>query len=517
MPAIWRRWVGQTLERRIAVYYLTAIVGVCLLFGVISFAASLWMIRGQQARDQAERLGRIVASLDHDMRSLVAQTANLSETPLVFTALLDSRGRDAYLQPFFANYRLSIPQSHGLALCDFEGKPLAVQSSREVSCFGASASARRVIEEEQPQADLLVIHGIEHAVYFHPVLYPGTRSAEGYLVAAVSLREMLADPNLGLPGTVLFLRDAASRALMAVESGRKVEVAASSSDLAHPLFADNPFQSLGLVLAVREPEARPRGSGYVLAGYGIGTLMLLALAWVVSRRAARSLAAPLIALNQRAQRITERGPSAEALRLDREDEIGQLAEALNTMVAALGEQQERLRYLADHDDLTGLPNRRLLSDRMRQAIARANRGHGKIAVCYLDLDGFKPVNDLHGHAEGDRLLVEVARRLRANSRAHDTVSRLGGDEFVLMLTDLESSEQCREVIERVTAGLAQPYALSGGATAGISASVGVALYPGPDDPGIVGPDLLLRRADQAMYQAKKAGRDQIRYFDPCAA
>ena len=171
--------------------------------------------------------------------------------------------------------------------------------------------------------------------------------------------------------------------------------------------------------------------------------------------------------------------------------------------------EERIEHLAYHDSLTQLPNRTLLTDRLRQAMAEAARAQTMLAVCYLDLDGFKPINDHHGHANGDRVLVEVAQRLSGCVRAGDTVARLGGDEFVILFGDLSDVEECEHALERVMATLRLPFMVSG-QPAHLSASVGVTLFP--DDHA--DPDTLLRHADQAMYAAKQSGRNRYHLFDP---
>lgn len=171
------------------------------------------------------------------------------------------------------------------------------------------------------------------------------------------------------------------------------------------------------------------------------------------------------------------------------------------------QHQQQLEWLAHHDPLTHLPNRLLLGDRMRVAFAQADRARKLLAVCYLDLDGFKAVNDTLGHEAGDRLLIEVASRLRDSLRAGDTVSRLGGDEFVLLLAGFETVADCEHALARLLVLLAAPYVLAEG-TATISASIGVALYPLDR----CDPDELLRRADQAMYLAKQGDRNCYRLF-----
>lgn len=176
-------------------------------------------------------------------------------------------------------------------------------------------------------------------------------------------------------------------------------------------------------------------------------------------------------------------------------------------ITTLKDHQSRLEHMAHYDALTQLPNRLLLSDRLQLALMQASRKTGLLALAFLDLDGFKPVNDRLGHEAGDLLLIEVAQRLKRCVRAGDTVARLGGDEFVLLLGDLESIEEIHRALERVLASLAEPYALAGG-TASISASIGVALYPKNGTE----PDVLLRQADQAMYAAKQDGRNRFHFF-----
>lgn len=178
-------------------------------------------------------------------------------------------------------------------------------------------------------------------------------------------------------------------------------------------------------------------------------------------------------------------------------------------ITLLKEHQQRLEHLAHFDALTQLPNRMLLADRLHLAMAQTARNQQALAIAYLDLDGFKPVNDEFGHATGDRLLIEVAQRLRQCVRAGDTVARLGGDEFVLLFSDLEDIQECDRALSRVLASLSSPFHLMDKEIL-ISASIGVTLYPhdGADA------DTLLRHADQAMYTAKQSGRNRFHLFDP---
>lgn len=176
---------------------------------------------------------------------------------------------------------------------------------------------------------------------------------------------------------------------------------------------------------------------------------------------------------------------------------GTFAEGLRRRDAELAANAQELTRRALHDPLTGLPNRTLLSDRLTHALARAQRQDGHIAVLFLDLDGFKEVNDRHGHAAGDEVLVEVARRLNGELRKMDTAARLGGDEFVLLCEDLAGEPEATLIAQRVSAAVCAPVVLNGAEVA-IAASVGLAVSGSPDDTA----EGLLRAADAAMYKIK---------------
>jgi diguanylate cyclase (GGDEF)-like protein/PAS domain S-box-containing protein len=183
-------------------------------------------------------------------------------------------------------------------------------------------------------------------------------------------------------------------------------------------------------------------------------------------------------------------------------------QGLSRDVTERKQAQQQLENLANFDALTGLPNRVLLADRMQLEMSRAKRHNHLLAVCFLDLDDFKPINDRYGHATGDQLLVQVACRLKQAIREGDTVARLGGDEFVMLLTDLSQSGEIEPMLQRVLDDVAAPYVIDG-IDMHVSASIGVTLYPDDGDD----PDILLRYADQAMYHAKQAGRNRFEKFD----
>jgi len=182
--------------------------------------------------------------------------------------------------------------------------------------------------------------------------------------------------------------------------------------------------------------------------------------------------------------------------------------ALFTDITAMKEHQRQLEHIAHYDALTGLPNRVLLADRLHQAIVQARRRETLMGLVYLDLDGFKEVNDSHGHETGDGLLIALSQRMKEALREGDTLARPGGDEFVVVLADLANVAECEVVLARLLRAAAEPVQI-GECVLKVSASLGVTLFPIDDGDA----DSLLRHADQAMYQAKQAGKNRFHLFD----
>jgi diguanylate cyclase (GGDEF)-like protein len=177
---------------------------------------------------------------------------------------------------------------------------------------------------------------------------------------------------------------------------------------------------------------------------------------------------------------------------------------LRSQVAA----EARIRHMAQHDVLTGAANRALLRERLLHEFANAGATGGRFALLCIDLDRFKPVNDLHGHAAGDRVLCEVGRRLQGNTRGADTVARLGGDEFVVLQTSVTAVDQAIDLASRLVMVLNQPYDIGDGKVVELSASIGIALHP---EDGTA-PDALLANADSALYRVKRSSRNGYALF-----
>lgn len=178
-------------------------------------------------------------------------------------------------------------------------------------------------------------------------------------------------------------------------------------------------------------------------------------------------------------------------------------------ITEVREKEATIAHQAQHDALTELPNRTLLLDRMENAINRAHQNHQRFAVCYLDLDAFKTVNDSLGHDAGDQLLIKVSKRLKTRIREGDTIARIGGDEFVIVLDDISHQEEVLYMAERLLMALNEPIMLAGRKFF-VGASMGIAMYPNDgEEPGV-----LLKNSDIAMYRAKQNGKNRFHFFTP---
>ena len=172
------------------------------------------------------------------------------------------------------------------------------------------------------------------------------------------------------------------------------------------------------------------------------------------------------------------------------------------------ESEERLYYLAHYDNLSKLPNRLAFNDRLHQAISRARRVQNKVAVMFLDLDGFKEVNDTLGHDAGDEVIREVAIRLGSATRETDTIARFGGDEFTILLTEIEAKEGIEIAAQKIIDAVSEPIRINS-TDARVTTSIGISLYPQDSDDS----ETLIRQADMAMYAAKESGKNKYLFFE----
>ncbi len=243
---------------------------------------------------------------------------------------------------------------------------------------------------------------------------------------------------------------------------------------------------------------------------------ILAILLIVLPRILRPLTDAARAMRDMAKGTRPLAP----LPIVRHDEIGKLLSGFNFLVDRLHKEQaaratseERLKFMAHHDSLTGLYNRPMLQDRLEQALARVERDGSQIALLFCDLDGFKAINDQHGHDVGDAVLCQAALRLSDGRRRVDTVARLGGDEFVILLTGLNDARAAANVVARqCLATVSEPFEIEG-KTLKLGISIGIALHSGT----MVAPSYLIAQADIAMYQAKRKGKGNYFFMEEISA
>jgi diguanylate cyclase (GGDEF)-like protein len=230
---------------------------------------------------------------------------------------------------------------------------------------------------------------------------------------------------------------------------------------------------------------------------------------------ARAFTRPINQMSAVVQRFAN-GNSVGGLPVDRSDEIGVLARNFQYMHDQIKSQMDELRqrrkdleHLARHDALTGLPNRILFEEHMEHALLSCHRDISQLALLFVDIDRFKPINDMLGHAIGDRLLAEIADRIRMAVRGSDIPARIGGDEFVVLLPTIQQRDDASTVAEKIRVSIMRPFQIDNHLLS-VSASIGIAIFP--ED----GTELLELsiRADKAMYVAKEQGRNAVVFFSP---
>jgi diguanylate cyclase (GGDEF)-like protein len=270
----------------------------------------------------------------------------------------------------------------------------------------------------------------------------------------------------------------------------------ASATIAH-LYAINLNQVSDEISSLQERESKQLLA--FLATLFVSTIA----AYLLARRLRRSIMTPLLSLERGAARVGDDDLS-HRLPVEGDDELARVSEAFNTMAANVQETRDQLHHQALHDPLTGLPNRTLFMDRMHHAIARADRRNTPMSVLYLDLDGFKTVNDTRGHEAGDQVLVAVAGHLTKALRAEDSVARLGGDEFAVLLE--EGRPGAIRTAERIMAAF-KDASEKGSKSSSVTASIGIATLEDGQEL-----DELLRQADAAMYAAKAEGKARWQVF-----
>jgi diguanylate cyclase (GGDEF)-like protein len=362
-----------------------------------------------------------------------------------------------------------------------------------------------------------------------PILLGSTLSGNSGVAAAYAGKDVLIDgtKSAGL-GPTTVTESAGSRtnlgktglnhAKSAPSPSLTKKNAAGGQKPATPTASSTPDAAAAtqVIVANIQPDYPQQIVLALAAGFGVS--LLLALSWKIgAQRAALSRASEsthaLRALAVAVQRLTRDASYDAEVPVQGDPEVAPLAIGFNAMLAELSQRdkarrdaESRLQHWALIDDLTGLPNRRLLSDRLSQSLTKAERDQNMVALLFMDLDGFKLVNDSMGHATGDALLAEVAQRLRDRFRLSDTIARIGGDEFALVLERIQERSDVQKAAEDLQELLKAPFYVNG---QGIqtSACIGISLYPDSNERG-----QLLQQADCAMYAAKRSGRGRIVQF-----
>ena len=365
------------------------------------------------------------------------------------------------LRNTFALLAQDLPKPYQLYLANGEGDILLHPDA--ALTFGFDRGQRQLIQTHMPALAAVVDGSSEHAVF-------DFRTDTSHPMVAAFMR-LGGAPNATLPRTLILG--------LAQPAG---ELLARAEQLRHTL--------LGLAVPV------------ALGG--------LVLAFVLARTFTR----PLAQLERAAHGFGQ-GDVATDLPVDRRDEIGTLARSFAHMQHRVGDQlqtlrenQQTLEHLSQHDALTGLPNRRFFMQLLEQTLVRAQRHGETVDLMFIDLDGFKPVNDQFGHECGDQVLQTVVRQLRAGLRQADILARLGGDEFVVLLDGAPDQDTCETLAAKVIELIGAPIAIwQGHTTVRVGASIGLARYP---QDGRTASELL-QSADRAMYAAKEAGKGCWRF------
>lgn len=281
-----------------------------------------------------------------------------------------------------------------------------------------------------------------------------------------------------------------------------------------PVYRHN--QRVGMLALTSDLQELDDRRNHLLLLAGGLALLSLTLGGVCGLVLQRRVSQPILNLAKAMREVTSGQALTTRVEASGSDEITQLGHGFNSMLSELERRdletkgaEAKLQYQASNDALTNLPNRRLFADRLAQTLAQAHREPSMLGLLYIDLDGFKLVNDSLGHIVGDALLCQVAGRLRSRVRQSDTLARVGGDEFTVILVGLKRKEEAALVADSLLDALAKPFVIEGHEIT-IGASVGISIFP---DDATGGTDLM-RQADSAMYAAKRNGKNQAMFFRP---
>lgn len=315
-------------------------------------------------------------------------------------------------------------------------------------------------------------------------------------------------------GTRGLVEGTSSEVLLEAHAGRNAGAPLLAAFISRPVLVAS--EETRLILGLAQPLASIQAQldrlGEAMLRIVLGLFVVCTLLAVLM---ARAITRPINSMSAAVQGFADE-QRADGLPLGRQDEIGVLARAFDHMreqilrqMAELRRSREELKHLAWHDTLTGLPNRALFSERMEQALAVARRDQGRLALMFIDIDHFKPINDSLGHTIGDQLLRALAGRIRDALRESDTAARIGGDEFMILLPHIQACADVVTVAEKIRLALSRPFTIASHDLV-VSACIGISCYPQDGEDMIE----LSKCADQAMYRAKQQGRDAVVSYSP---
>jgi diguanylate cyclase (GGDEF)-like protein len=491
----------RSLQRKLT---LTICGFVALVMLIVTFTVA-YILRNELYQQAYKGLGESARSsliqLENRIAYLVEGTARLAENPFMVNGLIDSQARSTDLPPLLANFS-SGTSMRSAALLDFDGQPV-YQDEHWLPEFNQSTELRAALS--MGEIALYNDTANRQMTVIAPIKFYAT--TQGALLAAFDLRELVSRhafrENDGF--LRLYTED---NSILTLGHNEAINYISSRQ---RPTSDTPLLQQLDLSLEAGIPESQFESviTTTVTRFIGIGIILTL-IAAILAAWIGQGIASPIIELYRRVK-DTRRGACAP---LGTHDELEALAEAFDERTRALEvaqqglqEQRDRFEYEANHDSLTGLPNRFNFNQQLDLAISQAIRSDLSFALAYIDLDRFKLINDSLGHPVGDKVLITVANRLKELLGEGDRLFRHGGDEFFLLLA--AGADTCREdeLLPRIVAALSSPV-IKHGHHLDVRASIGVTRCPQDGNTA----QALTRNSDLAMYLAKKLGGGQYQYF-----
>ena len=484
-----RRWFRSIKNKVIFLVVGQLVLTLLAVIFVVLFLVN--QLTSEQAEmrmvNKATALGQ---KLEQRMLFLAENVERLTANQLVVNAVIDRREREAYL-PLLVDNFMRGKEVISLSLIGTDGKVI-YENHNEPSRFNDSMHLQMALALNKPVSYIDLQS--KHFITISPISYLDTHVGMALIAFDLgTIVERLIEPR-------------SSGYVRLVKSGETIfshnfSDAVAYRTYAHLPQADTPMmQQLSLLLEIGFPQdeydAPIQRAIFALLILGAVCLFLgvMASAWIAGR-----ITQPIMKLYGRIRQVHQ-NEACLCYPLGSGDELEDLARAFD-------ERTLKLQFQAQHDSLTGLPNRTLFLDRLEQAINMASRNNEKLAVLFVDMDRFKEVNDSLGHDAGDELLIAVSAKMQASVRSFDTVARLGGDEFCVLLNRVNENEAIISVLQKLVQLFQQPIRV-GGQMLTVTCSIGVAIYP---ENGVQ-PDELLKQADAAMYRAKDEGRNTYEFF-----